>query len=166
VRKIVSQEEARDRSVGAVRVLRDGRVRFSDEAGPGPELQWKVLRYSEVGGTGVFVYDSANYEIDAWRGSQILFMLYVRRSRVSSACFNIQLPPAELQQAVVGIRKAGGGVERWITPGLETTRQLVERGGGDNAARLKTIDALLRSAKRSAPTSRLGAAKGPSRPRR
>lgn len=72
---------------------------------------------------GTYVENKSTYAVDArWPGNDSFFMLSVIRHRVRSACFNFKLTPDEMRKAVDLLRKAGGGIERWIVPGLEFTR--------------------------------------------
>lgn len=99
----------------------------------------------------VWVYDSANYAAHArWASNtdpqcEPLLTIYVARSRAVSACFNIDLPADALREAVADLRAAGGGIERWLVPGLEATRQIVSNGQAGNPEFVKAIPELLRS---------------------
>lgn len=108
---------------GSLRILRDGQVRFSARTLPGlPELDFSA-HYGVGAPGGVHVWDRANYRISArWPGASSFFMLYLARHRVVSACFNYGLTPDEMRRAVALLRKARGGLDRWIVPGLEYTR--------------------------------------------
>jgi len=103
-----------------MRILRDGRLRFSPWICPGlPQLDFMALHDADR--------VDANYSVHAnWRGRPI-FIVYVTRHRVESTCFAYQLTPDELREAVDIMRKAGGGIERWITAGLEWNQRSMAR---------------------------------------
>ena len=95
---------------GSIRILRDGRVRFSARTHPGlPELDYLVIHGQQPAKDGV---------VARWRGKAI-FHLFTARHRVESTCFDYTLTPDALQEAVSVLRDAGNGLERWIVPGLE-----------------------------------------------
>jgi len=143
-RRIVSKEEAeRTRTYGSIRILRDGRVRFSAAPGPVPSLEFSVQRHHWQE-PGLYVYDSASYGIAACRNGETLLSLFVGRSRVESACFNINLDAATLRRAVADLLKTGNGVERWLAPGLERMREGLTKLGRNPRA-LKAIPGLLAS---------------------
>ncbi len=122
--KRVSKEEASIRyRYGSVRVLRDGRIRLSPRTIAGiPELDFSAV-YVWGLADGTHVENKRDYAVDArWPGNETFFVLWVNRHRVQSACFNFKLTPDEMRKAVALLRKAGGGIERWLIPGLEFTR--------------------------------------------
>jgi hypothetical protein len=95
---------------GSMRILRDGRVRFSARTHPGlPELDYLVIQGQEPARDGVVV---------RWRGTPI-FHVFTARHRVESTCFDYTLTPEALREAVSILRDAGNGLERWIVPGLQ-----------------------------------------------
>jgi hypothetical protein len=131
--KRVSQEEAEvEYKYGSLRILRDGRVRFSPRTFLGlPGLEFSVCYGVGVAGGG-HVWDRANYSIDAHHPEKRTFlMLYISHDRLQSACFNFSSTPDEMRQAVALLRRAGGGIERWIVPGLEHTRNCIAGGIAD-----------------------------------
>jgi hypothetical protein len=148
--KRISKEEASVRHrYGSVRVLRDGRVRFSPRTvASAPELDFSVV-YAFGLADGTYVENKSTYAIDArWPGNDSFFMLSVIRHRVRSACFNFGLTPNEMRKAVELLRKAGGGIERWIIPGLEFTRDaFIQVPTSDDRGRkmLMVIQALLKA---------------------
>lgn len=108
---------------GSIRILRDGRVRFSGRTHPGfPELDFLVIHGQEPARDGV---------VARWRGKAI-FHLFTARNRVESTCFDYTLTPDALREAVSVLRDAGNGLERWIVPGLEWCQR--------DFARLKSKD--------------------------
>jgi len=144
-RKRISEEEASVRyRYGSVRVLRDGRVRFSPKTLPGlAELDFSV-EYACGLGDGTYVFDRVNYSVDArWPGNESFFVLWVVRHRVQSACFNFSLTPEELRKAVTLLRRAGGGLHRWIVPGLEQARDSLAQVSSPGSKTLKAVHELL-----------------------
>ncbi|HLL54672.1 MAG TPA: hypothetical protein VK447_14060 [Myxococcaceae bacterium] len=122
----VSQEESEvEYKYGSIRILRDGRVRFSARTVLGlPELSFSV--HYGAGAGDAHVWDRANYSVNAHRPEKRSFLfLYTSHYRVQSACFNFSSTPDEMRKAVALLRKAGGGIERWIIPGLEHTRNSI-----------------------------------------
>ncbi len=98
-----------------MRILSDGRVRFS---------AWTIPGFSELDFTAIHGdrYSPARYSVSVnWRGT-IVLNVFIRRRRVESACFAYHLTPDVLRSAVAVLRDAGGGLERWIVPGLEYTQ--------------------------------------------
>lgn len=96
------------RRFGSIRILRDGRVRFSEWSFPGLHS----LSFTTMGGT-----------VDAVLGSrQVLCLWLDDRHRVATASFPFDLTPDELRTAVRSLRMAGHGLERWIVPALEYTQ--------------------------------------------
>jgi hypothetical protein len=145
-RKIVTRADAgKQRKYGGLRILRDGRLRFSANPGPNPTLEFWVGRVHGIEGK-IWIYDSACYLVDVRRvgNTESLFLINVDRSRVESTCFNIQLGPGALRKAVADLRKAGNGIERWLAPGLELTQRLLRNGSG-NPDSLKALPRLLES---------------------
>jgi hypothetical protein len=143
-RRVVSNKEARrSRLYGSVLVLRDGRVRFSAEPGPVRSLDFSVQRHHWEE-PDVWVYDSERYGIDVRRNGEATLLLFVKRSRVWSACFSYILTPEALRRAVADVRKHGNGVERWLAPALIRTQYSLTKLGS-NPALLAVIPKLLRS---------------------
>jgi hypothetical protein len=120
-----------------MRILRDGRVRFS---------AWTLPGLAQLDFTAIYHAGRVepDYEVSVhWQGKPI-FLVYVTRHRVASTCFAYPLTADELRQAVAVIRDAGNGLERWIAAGLEWT-QASHAQTGRNPEALKEIPALLRS---------------------
>lgn len=100
------------RKYGSLRVLLDGRVRFSPWTLPGLHKLSFTVVYARNDPPG-------SYSVHAeWR-NDVIFLLYVTRHRVETACFAYHLSEDGLRDAVSVIRAAGGGLERWIIPALE-----------------------------------------------
>ena len=130
---------------GSIRILRDGRVRLSPRTVPGiPELDFSVY-YGRDLGDGTYVHDAESPTICArWPGNPAIFMLSVHQGRVMDACFNLTLSADELRKAVDLLRRAGGGIERWLAPGLALTGRSLANSG-NNPGTLKVIPALVES---------------------
>ena len=127
------------RRFGSIRILADGRVRFSPWTLPGlPLLDFTAIHDSD--------HVEPNYTIDAnWRGRGV-FLVFLTRHRVESACFAYDLNPESLREAVSVLRDAGNGLERWIIPGLESTqRGLSSMKDSANSELLAVIPELLES---------------------
>lgn len=147
-----------ERTYGSIRILRDGRVRFSASPGPVSTLGFRIQHHSE----GPHADDPGYYVIDAQRDEELLLMLFVADERIESAYFNIMLEPASLRRAVVDLRKMGKGIERWLAPALECTQAGLSQLGRNPQA-LKVIPGLLRSLRdvpRAAPPSQWTAEDG------
>jgi hypothetical protein len=111
-----------------MRILRDGRVRFSARAFPG--LPWLSFLKS----------DHVSTEI--W-GRAVLH-LRMKQGRVVGASFVPDLTPTELGDAVYALEAAGRGLERWITPALrETQARLSGKDWGQDL--LKAIPGIMDS---------------------
>lgn len=114
---------------GSLRILRDGQVRLSPKTLPDvPELDFSAHYVAEMENSGRHYFDTEDYVIYArapW--NNCFFMIYLLGGRVTSTCFNFGLNPDELRKAVDLLRRAGGGLERWIAPGLEYTRDTLAR---------------------------------------
>ncbi len=106
-RTVKASAQDRCRKFGSVRILRDGRVRFSPWTFPG-------LR--------AFCFAQRGDSIEVERGSRVVLYLWAPRGRVASACFAYDLGTDKLRSVVSDLRSAGHGLERWIIPGLEYTR--------------------------------------------
>lgn len=109
---------------GSLRILRDGQIRLSPRTLLDvPELDFSANYVAEMENSGCYIFDTEDYVIYArapWNSS--FFLLYLAEGRIVSACFDFGLDPDELRKAVDLLRRAGGGLERWIAPGLEYTR--------------------------------------------
>lgn len=107
------------RKFGSIRVLRDGRVRFSAWTVPGlPQLAF-VAHHRSLGLDDVPVHDLASYNVSAELRGGPIFFLHITRHRVESAGFPYVLSPDALREAISVLRAAGNGLERWIIPALE-----------------------------------------------
>jgi len=95
------------RLYGSVRILRDGRVRFSPWTFP-------VLNYLSF-----MVMNDDLFEVLIQ--GQWMMQLDLSRGRIYSANFRYSLTPDELRKLVSVLRRAGHGLERWIVPALEYT---------------------------------------------
>lgn len=126
---------------GSMRILRDGRVRFSARTHPGlPELDYLVIQGQGPAREGVVV---------RWRGNPI-FHVFTVRHRVESTCFDYTLTPDALREAVSILRDAGNGLDRWIVPGLEWCQRdfaAMKSKDANREALMEAIPKLLRSAK-------------------
>jgi len=143
-RKVVPEQQAKaQRRYASVRILADGRVRYSSEVGAVPSLQFCAIRYHEDL-SGEWIYDSARYGLEAEQDGQPTLIMFVKQSRVYTACFSYDLDPATLKKAVATLRKHGQGVERWLAPALMRT-QLSLTKLESNPAMLKAIPKLLES---------------------
>ena len=144
-RKVVSEQQANaERKYANLRILADGRVRYSSNPGPVPSVEFCAIRYHQKYPSGVWIYDSARYGLDARRNGKPTLLLFVKQSRVYSACFDFTLDPATLRRAVADLRKHGQGVEGWLAPALMRT-QLSLTKLESNPAMLKAIPKLLES---------------------
>jgi len=91
---------------GSMRILRDGRVRFSPWTLP--ELSFlSFMRLDDL----IWIDSSGRTVME----------LDMSRGRVVSANFRYDLTPDELRRAVSSLREAGNGLERWIIPCIEHT---------------------------------------------
>ncbi len=142
---------------GQMRILRDGRVRFSKDAGDSV-LEFNPNRYAVISGSSFAYYDSSNYTISVWADGAIIYVFTVRRSRIAEGLFPASLSPSRLKSAVGLMIEAGFG--GWVRAGLEgTLRSLALRGIAD-PRKLSLVRRLLASspvtsppASRSAPRS-------------
>lgn len=119
------------RRFGSMRILRDGRVRFSARCFP------------ELPHIGFLTRDDM---IDVERADRVVLYIWLDRGRVGSFCFAYDLPPDILHELVWELRKAGRGLERWIVPGLEYT-QRSNALKNDNPATYALISELLKATK-------------------
>jgi len=107
------------RRFGSLRVLRDGRVRFSAWTVPGlPHLSF-TAQYMSLDVDDTPVYDMADYSICAELRGQPIFFLHLAHRRVESAGFAYNLAPDTLREAIAVLRAVGNGLEQWIVPALE-----------------------------------------------
>lgn len=121
------------RRFGSVRVLRDGRVRFSEWSFPGLDF----LSFTTTGST-----------VDVLAGSRQVLILWLDDSqRVSSACIPYDLEPGELRAAIPMLRKAGQGLERWILPALEYTQAMLASPNDQQADLVQAISDVLKSSR-------------------
>lgn len=133
------------RKYGSIGISPDGRVRFSPWTFPGlPQLDFTVVYGNEKD------IAAGNYSISAhWLGHKdIIFMLFITRHRVSTACFAYDLSPDGLRHAISVIQNAGNGLERWIIPGLEWCQRefsLSKNPKPNYLAMLEIIPELLKS---------------------
>lgn len=60
-------------------------------------------------------------QITVLRAGRTVMYIYLddRERRVLSACFDYQLGPDQLREAVRTLRRVTGGLERWVVPALE-----------------------------------------------
>ncbi len=97
----------RYRRYGSIRILRDGRVRFSPWTFP-------VLNYISF-----IVLNAEHITLDV-QGRRVMDF-DLARGRLVGASFRYDLTPDELRDVVSDLRRAGNGIERWIVPALEFT---------------------------------------------
>ena len=128
---------------GSIRILTDGRVRFSSEPGRRvPTIRFSVQRHTcELDGRWVydFRYSASRHVETAWQCCSC--------SAEGAACGRLALAmflTLTLSKAVPDLLKFRSGVERWLAPALERTRQSLTKLGS-NPALLKAIPAVLRS---------------------
>lgn len=107
------------RKFGSIRVLRDGRVEFSEWTVPShPEVDFMAEHWG-VNHDDRFVFESTNYDVSANVLGEPVFYLHLTRHRVTSAGFTYILSPTSLRKVVSLLRDIGNGIERWIIPALE-----------------------------------------------
>ena len=97
------------RRFGSLRLLPDGRVRFSAWTFPGLLPLDFTTEEENPARSAIWV---------RWRG-EVIMLLYRARYRVYSAGFAYNLSPDALREAVSIVRNAGNGLESWIVPALE-----------------------------------------------
>lgn len=97
-------ERSRERWYGSVRISRDDRVSYSPWTFPDLPLAF-------------WVWEGHVTVLRA--GVRIMYLYLDDRERVESACFDYQLGPDELLEAVSTLRRAKGGLARWVVPALE-----------------------------------------------
>ncbi len=117
----------RARWYGSLRILPDGRLRFSD---------WS---YTDLPHVSLQVTRSV---ITAYCAGMGVMYLYPERNRILSACFLFILKPEQLRMAVNTLRHARGGLESWVVPALEFTFAKVSE---DHPDTFKIIPELLAS---------------------
>jgi len=93
----------RSRWFGSIRILRDGRMRFSPWTYPALPFAFWVM----------------DMNIIVLRGGVPIMHLWPERNRVVTASLDYLLRPDQLREAVRDLRRAGHGLERWIVPALE-----------------------------------------------
>jgi hypothetical protein len=93
----------RARWFGSVRILSDGRMRFS---------QWSYtdLPHVSLNVTGTITV--------LYAGMTVMY-IYPERNRIVSACFSALLTPDQLRMAVAALRRARHGLDSWVVPALE-----------------------------------------------
>ena len=94
------------RRYGSIRILRDGRVRYSPWTFP-------VLSYLS------FLVDGDLIRIET-AGRRVMD-LTLQQGRVAAAYFLYNVAPDDLRGLVDDLRRAGNGLERWIIPCIEHT---------------------------------------------
>jgi hypothetical protein len=95
----------RSRWFGSVRMLADGRMRFSPWSYADlPYVSLKVL---------------TDGQITVLSAGRAILLLYPERNRILSACFPATLTPDQLRRAVATLRDARHGLDSWVVPALE-----------------------------------------------
>jgi hypothetical protein len=124
---------------GSMRVLPDGRVRFSAWTLPSlRDLEFLVVPYQTVDDYRPR-YVPHDHGIDIRLRCQSLILLGMHRYRVQSACVAFNLSPEGLREAVPVLRTAGNGIESWIVPALEYTQGVLFRSKDQNKRALRQI---------------------------
>jgi hypothetical protein len=116
------------RRFGSIRILKDGRVRFSSRCFP------------DLPHFG-FLHRDDLIDVE-WAGRKALFV-WLDRQRIGTVCCSFDLPPDALRGLVSDMRRAGSGLERWIVPALEFTQ--AHATGDRNPAMFSAIPELLAS---------------------
>lgn len=98
----------RDRWYGSLRVGRNGYLRFSATTLPG-------LNH-------VAIWDHGPTGMNVLSGGLLALMLFTRRGRITSACFDFTTTPERLRGFVKHLRRARGGLDSWVVPALEWTQ--------------------------------------------
>jgi hypothetical protein len=93
---------------GSIRVLRDGRMRFSP---------WAFDEANRV----TIRYGSPDSSHSVYISGRQVMLLFPRLGKLASACFIYTLTAEELVHAVDTLSKITGGLESWIIPALEST---------------------------------------------
>lgn len=90
---------------GSLRILRDGRLRFSPWSYPDlPHVALKVV---------------TDDQITVVRAGRPVMLLWLKGSRILNACWVADLTTRQLQEAVAELRHARQGLDSWIIPALE-----------------------------------------------
>jgi hypothetical protein len=125
---------------GHMRILRDGRVRFSKGTGDS-DLEFNPNRYAMVSGKTFAYYDSSKYTISVWTDGTIIYVFTVRRNRIAEGLFPALLSPSRLKSAVELM--IGAGFSRWVRVGLEGTLRSLSLCGIANARKVAAVRRLL-----------------------
>jgi len=118
----------RTRWYGSLRILPDGRMRFSP---------WS---YRDLPHVALDVMTDS--VINVWCAGLMVMYLYPLRNRILSACFDFTLKPEHLRMAVNDLRRARGGLDSWVIPALEMSYPQVK---GSNPDAFNVIPELLAS---------------------
>lgn len=125
-----SRSTRQARWFGSLRILPDGRMRFSPWSYV--DLEHVSLRLVSDGDITVF-----------WSGRAVMY-LFPERNRIMSACFLFNLTPDQLQEAVADLRDARHGLDSWVVPALEFN-SAVRTVREDHPETFKVIPELLAS---------------------
>lgn len=79
------------------------------------------MRYCEIANKGYALYDSSNYGIGVWKGSEYVFGFSVDRNHISHGTFGGHRSGRELEDAVTLMVEAGFG--SWVLGGLYEATQ-------------------------------------------
>jgi len=148
----------RSRKFGSLRILGDGRIRYSAWSLRGLESLIVSPNYQYVDLDDKVVENASTYTVWIYWSDRPIFLLSVTRHRVTETQFTHLLTPDQLRDAVSVIRRLGNGVEKWITPGLAHLQYWMAPTGSEKLtsekrAVLEIIPGLLRSV-RSIPIAR------------
>jgi hypothetical protein len=103
----------RARWYGSLRLLHDGRMRFSHWSYKGlPHVTLQVV---------------TDGKINVYSAGLAVMYLYPLRNRILSACFPFTLKVEQLRSAVAELRDARGGLDSWVIPALEMSYPQVMR---------------------------------------
>jgi len=146
------------RKFGSLRILDDGRIRYSAWTVPGFWGASINVNYLSFDLEDREIYNTSSYSVMIRWGTEPIFLLYVTRHHVLEAQFTHNLTPEQLREAVSVIRRMGNGLEKWITPGLAHLQYWMAPTGSEKLtsekkAVLEIIPGLLRSV-RSIPIAR------------
>lgn len=143
------------RKFGSMRILDDGRVRYSAWTVSGLQPLVVFAHYRCVGLDDEDIDNTSTYSVMLSWAERPIFLISVRQHRVESTQFTYNLTPEELRHAVSVVRHMKNGLEKWIIPGLARMEWgLWEKPQNPKAkATLATIPSLLRSV-RSLPIAR------------
>jgi len=125
----------RYRRYGSIRILRDGRVQFSE---------WTLPGRDDFSFTVVPGRNGTRLSISVSKSGRTVLFLFMTRGRVTSAGFPYDLRPEELREVVSDLRAVGRGIERWIVPGLEQS-QASSTLQKDHPETLKVVSELVAS---------------------